>query len=48
MMSFFWLQNSLTTDYEALDANAIDYEGSEHAYGLSPEFKKVSAILSNV
>lgn len=48
MLSFFWFQNSLHTDYEALDANAVDNEGSEQAYGLAPEFKKVTAVLNDI
>ena len=48
MLTFFWFQNSLFTNYEALDANAIENEGSEHAYSLGPEFKRVSAVVANL
>jgi hypothetical protein len=48
MLTFFWFQSGLFTNYEALDANAFENEGSENAYFLEPEFKKVSAFLTDV
>jgi hypothetical protein len=48
MLAFFWFQSSLFTNYEALDANAVENEGSEQAYSLGPEFKRVSAVVTNV
>jgi hypothetical protein len=48
MLSFFWLQDSVVTNHEDWYANAIDNEGSENAYVLEPEFKKVSAAVTDV
>lgn len=48
MMSFFWFQNQLITNYTHLNANALDNLDSENAYELAPEFKKESVLISNI
>jgi hypothetical protein len=47
MISFFWFQNDMNANYEALDAHAIDPIGGDEAYHLSPELKKESALITD-